>query len=288
MNKINFKKMIAEIQLYPDSFFPDNPTHSTSNSSANNYTSKFKNNKRYNFIRQIRHESQNHVQTPIINTRYNLTLRKLDSNICSLKNRYADLLDQYMTNKNLSESYQKKFVSDKYRERQKMKAKKEMEKKKEAEKKEMELKRIKNKKKEEEKMVKMRNSNEIKNRVEKLKIKIENDSKKYSENKRRNIINKQKIAQEEKKYIQNRKKQMVYINLQEEMKKKKLKEQKEKQRAEMLQGNQVLTLRKIKNELESKIKVLNTINNTTRKKDTKILNVKINLGDSFKNPESVF
>jgi hypothetical protein len=87
------------------------PFHKKINS-ANNPSSKFKENKNLNSNQTLQSQTMSHttIETPEITTRYKPVLDKLNTNICSLKNKYQDLIRQNFSKKERINSYKIRFL----------------------------------------------------------------------------------------------------------------------------------------------------------------------------------
>ena len=87
------------------------PFHKKINS-ANNPSSKFKENKNLNSNQTLQSQTMSHttIETPEITTRYKPVLDKLNTNISSLKNKYQDLIRQNFSKKERINSYKIRFL----------------------------------------------------------------------------------------------------------------------------------------------------------------------------------
>ena len=119
--------------------------------------------------------------------------------------------------------------------------------------------------KEEIKENKIKENDKIKEKVQKLKDKQINDLNILKKNLKSNQENKKRKKEEEKNYIKNELSLQKDKNKKELEKKKLINLQKNQNKAERIQGNEVYLLQKIKNDLESKIKVQETIYNKMNK-----------------------
>ena len=231
--------------------------------SANIANSKLKENKNLNNNQTLQSQTISHttVQTPEITTRYKPVLDKLTTNISSLKNKYQNLIEKSFSKKEEIDSYKMRFL----------KLKKEAEEEKKLKRKQnflfiknMKLRQEQEKSqklKEEIKENKMKEILRRKKEVQKLKNKEINDLKNHKINLIINQMNKKRIKEEEKQYIVDELNLQKYKILKEREKKKIINQKKEQKKAERIQGNQVYYLKQIEKDLESKIKVQNTINN---------------------------
>jgi len=298
-SKLNYKKLnypnIAEIDFNPDIFIKkENRSISVSKKgksgflhqkikSAQNHYSKLKDNKKLTFTLQNNNQSKSTIQTPEINSKYQLTLERLNSNICSLKNKYADLLKENIDNNNRDATLKLKFFKIKRDQHQK-----------EMNKKRQQYIIVKNTKLKEEQEKKQKIKNEYhenkkkefkekQKEVKKLKNKEINDYKNHKVNMMANQMNKKRIKEEVKHYIEERLNEQKSKNLLEIEKRKIINKEKQQKTAERMLENQVTTLRKIEKDLESKIKIQNNINNNMNKQYYKTFKITIN-DESIKNP----
>ena len=238
------------------------PFHKKINS-ANNPCSKFKENKNLNSNQTLQSQTMSHttIETPEITTRYKPVLDKLNTNICSLKNKYQDLIRQNFSKKERINSYKMRFLKLKKEaeEEKKLKMKqnflinKSLKIKQEQEKSQKLKEEIKENKKKE--ILKR------KKEVQKLKNKEINDLKNHKINLIINQMNKKRKKEEEKQFIVDELNLQKYKNLKEREKRKILNQKKEEKKAERIQGNKVYHLKQVEKDLESKIKIQNNINN---------------------------
>ena len=238
------------------------PFHKKINS-ANNPCSKFKENKNLNSNQTLQSQTMSHttIETPEITTRYKPVLDKLNTNICSLKNKYQDLIRQNFSKKERINSYKMRFLKLKKEaeEEKKLKMKqnflinKSLKIKQEQEKSQKLKEEIKENKKKE--ILKR------KKEVQKLKNKEINDLKNHKINLIINQMNKKRKKEEEKQFIVDESNLQKYKNLKEREKRKILNQKKEEKKAERIQGNKVYYLKQVEKDLESKIKIQNNINN---------------------------
>ena len=238
------------------------PFHKKINS-ANNPCSKFKENKNLNSNQTLQSQTMSHttIETPEITTRYKPVLDKLNTNICSLKNKYQDLIRQNFSKKERINSYKMRFLKLKKEaeEEKKLKMKqnflinKSLKIKQEQEKSQKLKEEIKENKKKE--ILKR------KKEVQKLKNKEINDLKNHKINLIINQMNKKRKKEEEKQFIVDELNLQKYKNLKEREKRKILNQKKEEKKAERIQGNKVYYLKQVEKDLESKIKIQNNINN---------------------------
>ena len=238
------------------------PFHKKINS-ANNPCSKFKENKNLNSNQTLQSQTMSHttIETPEITTRYKPVLDKLNTNICSLKNKYQDLIRQNFSKKERINSYKMRFLKLKKEaeEEKKLKMKqnflinKSLKIKQEQEKSQ--------KLKEEIKENKMKEILRRKKEVQKLKNKEINDLKNHKINLIINQMNKKRKKEEEKQFIVDELNLQKNKNLKERERRKILNQKKEEKKAERIQGNKVYYLKQVEKDLESKIKIQNNINN---------------------------
>ena len=238
------------------------PFHKKINS-ANNPSSKFKENKNLNSNQTLQSQTMSHttIETPEITTRYKPVLDKLHTNISSLKNKYQDLIRQNFSKKERINSYKIRFLKLKKEaeEEKKLKMKqnflisKSLKIKQEQEKSQ--------KLKEEIKENKMKEILRRKKEVQKLKNKEINDLRNHKINLIINQMNKKRKKEEEKQFIVDELNLQKYKNLKEREKRKILNQKKEEKKAERIQGNKVYYLKQVEKDLESKIKIQNNINN---------------------------
>ena len=238
------------------------PFHKKINS-ANNPCSKFKENKNLNSNQTLQSQTMSHttIETPEITTRYKPVLDKLNTNICSLKNKYQDLIRQNFSKKERINSYKMRFLKLKKEaeEEKKLKMKqnflinKSLKIKQEQEKSQKLKEEIKENKKKE--ILKR------KKEVQKLKNKEINDLKNHKINLIINQMNKKRKKEEEKQFIVDELNLQKNKNLKEREKRKILNQKKEEKKAERIQGNKVYYLKQVEKDLESKIKIQNNINN---------------------------
>lgn len=291
-SKLNYKKpkypIIVEIDFNPNIFLnKENRSISVSKkgksgflhkkiNSAQNHYSKLKENKKMTFTLQNNNQSKTTIQTPEINSKYQLTLERLNSNICSLKNKYADLLKENIDNNNRDASLKLNFLKIKRDQHQKEMNKKRQQyiivkntKLKEEQKKNQKIKNEyhENKKKE---------LKEKRKEVKKLKNKEINDFKNHKINMMANQINKKRIKEEVKHYIEERLNEQKNKNILEIEKRKIINQEKQQKTAERMLENQVTTLRKIEEDLESKVKIQNNINHRMNKQYYKTFKNTIN------------
>ena len=97
-------------------------------------------------------------------------------------------------------------------------------------------------------------------------------------------MNKKRLKEEEKQYIAKKLNMQKDINLKERINKKRMKEQKEQIKAERIQGNKIYFLKQIEKDLESKIKVQNTINNKINNEYLKYVRTTVN-DECVKDPD---
>ena len=238
------------------------PFHKKINS-ANNPCSKFKENKNLNSNQTLQSQTMSHttIETPEITTRYKPVLDKLKTNICSLKNKYQDLIRQNFSKKERINSYKMRFLKLKKEaeEEKKLKMKqnflinKSLKIKQEQEKSQKLKEEIKENKKKE--ILKR------KKEVQKLKNKEINDLKNHKINLIINQMNKKRKKEEEKQFIVDELNLQKNKNLKERERRKILNQKKEEKKAERIQGNKVYYLKQVEKDLESKIKIQNNINN---------------------------
>ena len=238
------------------------PFHKKINS-ANNPCSKFKENKNLNSNQTLKSQTMSHttIETPEITTRYKPVLDKLNTNICSLKNKYQDLIRQNFSKKERINSYKMRFLKLKKEaeEEKKLKMKqnflinKSLKIKQEQEKSQKLKEEIKENKKKE--ILKR------KKEVQKLKNKEINDLKNHKINLIINQMNKKRKKEEEKQFIVDELNLQKNKNLKERERRKILNQKKEEKKAERIQGNKVYYLKQVEKDLESKIKIQNNINN---------------------------
>lgn len=238
------------------------PFHKKINS-ANNPCSKFKENKNLNTNQTLQSQTMSHttIETPEITTRYKPVLDKLNTNICSLKNKYQDLIRQNFSKKERINSYKMRFLKLKKEaeEEKKLKMKqnflinKSLKIKQEQEKSQKLKEEIKENKKKE--ILKR------KKEVQKLKNKEINDLKNHKINLIINQMNKKRKKEEEKQFIVDELNLQKNKNLKERERRKILNQKKEEKKAERIQGNKVYYLKQVEKDLESKIKIQNNINN---------------------------
>ena len=238
------------------------PFHKKINS-ANNPCSKFKENKNLNSNQTLQSQTMSHttIETPEITTRYKPVLDKLNTNICSLKNKYQDLIRQNFSKKERINSYKMRFLKLKKEaeEEKKLKMKqnflinKSLKIKQEQEKSQKLKEEIKENKKKE--ILKR------KKEVQKLKNKEINDLRNHKINLIINQMNKKRKKEEEKQFIVDELNLQKNKNLKERERRKILNQKKEEKKAERIQGNKVYYLKQVEKDLESKIKIQNNINN---------------------------
>ena len=123
-----------------------------------------------------------------------------------------------------------------------------------------------------------------KKEVQKLKIKEKNDLENHKINLIRSQMNKKRLKEEEKQYIEKKLNMQKDINLKERINKKRMKEQKEQIKAERIQVNKIYFLKQIEKDLESKIKVQNTINNKINNEYLKYVRTTVN-DECVKDPD---
>ena len=213
-------------------------------------------------VNQSRTRLRSIIETP---TRFRPTIEKLSTNISLLQNKYQDLIKKTFYKKDEMKSYKMRFLKLKKDEEEKKKIKMKQD--------YISLKKIKLKKeheknqkiKEEIKENKIKENDKIKEKVQKLKDKQINDLNILKKNLKSNQENKKRKKEEEKNYIKNELSLQKDKNKKELEKKKLINLQKNQNKAERIQGNEVYLLQKIKNDLESKIKVQETIYNKMNK-----------------------
>ena len=253
------------------------PFHKKINS-ANNPCSKFKENKNLNSNQTLQSQTMSHttIETPEITTRYKPVLDKLNTNICSLKNKYQDLIRQNFSKKERINSYKMRFLKLKKEaeEEKKLKMKqnflinKSLKIKQEQEKSQKLKEEIKENKKKE--ILKR------KKEVQKLKNKEINDLKNHKINLIINQMNKKRKKEEEKQFIVDELNLQKNKNLKERERRKILNQKKEEKKAERIQGNKVYYLKQVEKDLESKIKIQNNINNKMNRQYVKYVQKTLN------------
>ena len=253
------------------------PFHKKINS-ANNPCSKFKENKNLNSNQTLQSQTMSHttIETPEITTRYKPVLDKLNTNICSLKNKYQDLIRQNFSKKERINSYKMRFLKLKKEaeEEKKLKMKqnflinKSLKIKQEQEKSQKLKEEIKENKKKE--ILKR------KKEVQKLKNKEINDLKNHKINLIINQMNKKRKKEEEKQFIVDELNLQKNKNLKERERRKILNQKKEEKKAERIQGNKVYYLKQVEKDLESKIKIQNNINNKMNRQYFKYIQKTLN------------
>jgi len=253
------------------------PFHKKINSD-NIANSKLKENKNLNSNQMLQSQTISHttIQTPEITTRYKPVLDKLTTNISSLKNKYQNLIEKSFSKKERIDSYKMRFL--------KLKKEAEEEKKQKRRQNFLFIKNMKlrqeqeksQKLKEEIKENKMKEILKRKKEVQKLKNKEINDLKNHKINLIINQMNKKRIKEEEKQYIVDELNFQKYKNMKEREKKKLINQKKELKKAERIQGNQVYYLKQLEEDLESKIKVQNNINNKMNRQYFKYVHTTIN------------
>ena len=286
---------IKELNINRNKLFQDSstglhrkyqPIHKKINS-ANNPESKFREYKNLNSNHQtLQSQTLTHttVETPEIPTRYKSALDKLNTNISSLRNKYEDLIKKNFSKKEEFNAYKMRFLKLKKEEEEKKKQKikqeylfiKNMKMKLEQEK-SLKL-------KEEIKEKRLKEFIRKKKEVQKLKIKEKNDLENHKINLIRSQMNKKRLKEEEKQYIEKKLNMQKDINLKERINKKRIKEQKEQIKAERIQGNKIYFLKQIEKDLESKIKVQNTINNKINNEYLKYVRTTVN-DECVKDPD---
>lgn len=289
LNK-HFYTEIVEIDINPKIIFPNNIISASTSSSSNRVkksklfhkkinsatnNSYSKDNLRNNC--QSRNQKKNNsIKTPEINTRYRLQLKKLNTSISSLKNKYSDLIKQHFNDNKEIKDYKMRFIEIKKKDdKNRMKEKKQ---------KYLNLKNLK-KKENHEKMLKIKeeyHQNKRKEKLEKIKIvnNLKNKEKNNLNNYQKRMIESQMIKkqnkEQEKKCIEEKLINQKKNKIEEIKERKKIEKEKEQKKAEEIQGNKVFVLIKEKNELESKIKTQKTINDNIRKQYANIFKNKIN------------
>lgn len=268
---------IVEIDINPDIFMSkENKTKSLNKNknlkythkkinSACNQTSKIVEKKKLTFTLENNSKSNSNkkkpIQTPEINTKYKLKLERLNTNICSLKNKYADLLKENIDNNIRDNSFKLRFLKLKRDQQQKEMYKKKQEyiivkntKLREEQEKNQKIKEEfrENKKKE---LIKKQNV------VKKLKNKEFNGYQNHKMKMMNEQTNKKKIKENEKDFIKKKLKEQEVKNSLEISKRKIMNIEKEQNKEKLLLENKVQNLKKIKKDLESKVKILFNINN---------------------------
>ena len=253
--------------------------------SANNPNCKFQENKNLNSNQTLQSKTLTHttIETPEISTRYKSALDKLNTNIFSLKNKYKDLIKENFSQKAEIDLYKMKFL--------RTKKEHEEEKKKKTKEKYLLVKNMKIKQeqeksqklKEEIKENKMKEIIKKKKEVQKLKNKEINDLKNLKISLIMNQINKKRKKEEEKQFIVDELNIQKNKNLKDREKKKIIEKQKEQIKAERIQSNKVYLLKQIEKDLQSKIKVQNTINNKMNKQYWQYVQTTVN-DECIRNP----
>ena len=238
--------------------------------SAQNPLSKYKDNK--NLFNNQTHQSQTISSTTMgtpkieeIQTRYQSTIRKLDSNIFNLKQKYKNLISEtFKQNKEL-EQKKMRFIQ----------LKKKEEKKKEKDIKQnfefirkMKIKQAIEKNQKIKQEIKENKKKEIikkKEEVQKLKKKEKED---FINHKNKLLISqllKKKIIEQEKKFIHDKLILQKDKNINERKKREMIRKQNEFKNAERIQASKAFNLIKNQKELESKIRIQDSINNKLNK-----------------------
>lgn len=230
---------------------PDNPSLQTNN---NNY-----------------HNCNSEQQT-----RYRQNLQKLSIEACSLKNLYDNLIKkQYLDNK-IVKNYTIRFNKIKRKEEE-SKAKKRKDQYLNL-KKTQKTENFEKRKKMKEEYYENKKKGIIvkKSEVKKLKIKENNTFIKYKNNLKNDIMKKRRINEEEKRSTGKALYKQKEMNLKEIEERKIIQRENNLRNIEIIQGNQVYALKQIINDLESKIKIQNSINNSIRKKYSEAFKENIN------------
>ena len=228
--------------------------------SANNHYSKLKQSNKYHLPNPYRMQRTPTTKAPQINTRYKHQLDKLNTSISNLKNKYSDLIQQFFINSSTIHDYKMKFIKARIKNGKEEKNKRDQNFQKERIKKAEENAEKKMKWKEEFETKKDKELKKIKNKVKKLRVKNEIERKNYIDSINKSKQKKTKIMKEEKIYIQERIYNQIKNDSKEREKKKKIVEEKMIKDAEIKQGQQKIELLKMKDDIENKIKELNTIN----------------------------
>ena len=244
--------------------------------SAQNPLSKYKDNK--NLFNNQTHQSQTISSTTMgtpkieeIQTRYQSTIKKLDSNIVNLKQKYKNLISEtFKQNKEL-EQKKMRFIQ----------LKKKEEKKKEKDIKQnfefirkMKIKQAIEKNQKIKQEIKENKKKEIikkKEEVQKLKKKEKED---FINHKNKLLISqllKKKIIEQEKKFIHDKLILQKDKNINERKKREMIRKQNEFKNAERIQASKAFNLIKNQKELESKIRIQDSINNKLNKQIIKFV-----------------
>ena len=244
--------------------------------SAQNPLSKYKDNK--NLFNNQTHQSQTISSTTMgtpkieeIQTRYQSTIRKLDSNIFNLKQKYKNLISEtFKQNKEL-EQKKMRFIQLK---------------KKEEKKKEKDIKQnfefIKKMKIKQAIEKNQKIKQEIKENKKKEIIKKKEEVQKLKKKEKENFINhknkllisqllKKKIIEQEKKFIHDKLILQKDKNINERKKREMIRKQNEFKNAERIQASKAFNLIKNQKELESKIRIQDSINNKLNKQIIKFV-----------------
>ena len=228
--------------------------------SANNQSSKLRDNKKLNFSVQNSNESNSSIQTPEINSKYKLRLERLNTNISSLRNKYADLLKENIDYNNRDNSLKLNFLKIKRDEQQK-----------EMYRKKQQYIIVKNTKlkEEQEKNQKIKEEYQENKKKEFLKKQIEVKKLKNKEindyqNHKKRMLNyqtyKKKLKEQEKDFIEKKLKEQESKNISEMEKRKMINKEKQKKKDERMLENKVHSLEKIMKDLVSKVKIQKNIN----------------------------
>lgn len=217
-----------------------------------------------------------HIYNSEQQTRYRRHLEKLSLEACSLKNLYDNLIKKQYHDNQTIKNYTIGFNKDK-RKKEEIKAKKRKDQYlnlKKAQRMENFEKR--KKMKEEYSENKKKEIRGKKNDVKKLKIKENNTFIKYKNNLKNDIIKKRRINEEEKRSTGEALFRQKEMNLKEIEERKIMQKENDLRNIEALQGNQVYALKQKINDLESKIKIQNAINNNIRRQYNKVFRMNIN------------
>lgn len=255
--------------------------------SAQNPISKYKDHK--NIYNNQTHQSQTISSTTMgtpkieeIQTRYHNTIKKLDSNIFNLRQKYKNLISEtFNQNKELAQMKMRFIKLKKNEERQKEKDIKqnfEFIKK-------MKIKQTQEKNQKIKEQIKENKRKEFikkKEEVQKLKKK---EKENFINHKNKLLISqlvKKKIMEQEKKFIHDKLILQKNKNTSERKKKEMIRKQNEFKNAERIQASKAFNLIKNQKELEAKIRIQDSINNKINKQKIKFIKTSCN-DDCVKN-----
>ena len=255
--------------------------------SAQNPISKYKDHQ--NLYTNQTHQSQTISSTTMgtpkieeIQTRYQSTIKKLDSNIFNLKQKYKDLISETFNQNKELDKMKMRFI--------KLKKKEEKKKEKDIKQNFEFIKKMKIKQAQEKNQ---KIKEEIKENKKKEFIKKKEEVQKLKKKEKEDIINhknklfisqliKKKIMEQEKKFIHDKLILQKDKNINERKKKEMIRKQKDFKNAERIQANKAFNLVRNQKELEAKIRIQDNINDKLNRQKLKFVTTSCN-DDCVKN-----